>query len=54
MDDEFTKDDKALDFIIYEEITNDTGDQAPSPGKGCLSVLLLPVLLVTGLHLMMI
>lgn len=46
-------DDDVLDFIIYEEITKEH-DRRPSPSShGCFSVLLLPILVITGLYLMM-
>lgn len=47
-------DDETLDFIIYQEMSKNSGRQTPPSGHGCLSVLLLPVLFTTGLYLMMI
>lgn len=47
-------DDEALDFIIYQEMSKNSGGRTPPSGHGCFFVFLLPALFTTGLYLMMI
>jgi hypothetical protein len=53
MDDNFAKDDEALDYIVYREITKNTSHRPEPAREGCLSVLLLPVLFIAGVYLLM-